>query len=63
MDYHVKDNRAPPPPPPPAKKKKNAQIQNCKFCNSVYNFGRDPPEELHEFGSVKLMCTFIRDVI
>ena len=43
--------------------KKMAKIQNLKFLQSLYNFGRDPPSKYARiFGSESVMC-FRGDIV
>ena len=37
------------------------KIQNLKFHNSLYNFGRDLPRSMHEFLGTNLFCIFRQD--
>ncbi len=39
------------------------KIQNLKFRQSLYNFGRDLPRSLHEVFVVNLLCSFRGDVV
>ncbi len=40
------------------------KFQNFKFCQFLYNFGRDPPRiSMQEFFAVKLLCTFREDAV
>ena len=46
------------------KKIQLAKIQNLKFRQTLYNFGRDPPKKCAYFlGGVNLLRTFRGDVV
>ncbi len=47
--------------PPPKKKKKMSKLQNLKFYNSLYKFGRHPSYEYACILGANLLCTFRQD--